>query len=338
MIRRNVDLEARLIDDLLDTTRIASGKLRLNRQPTDVHEVLRYAVDTCKPDAEAKGVVIEVRAEAAEHRASADAARLEQVFWNLIKNAIKFTPAGGTITVRSRNETPADGLAALSAGPALVIDVTDTGIGIPAENLRHIFRPFEQGDPGITRQFGGLGLGLAISKSLAESHGGSLTASSPGPHQGSTFTVTLPTLRAPAGVPAEAPAGPEGEARHPPLRILLVEDHADTARLLARILRARGHTVTTAGSVAEALAASAGAGAPFDLVISDLGLPDGSGVEVMRRLRSTQPNPPRGVAVSGYGTDADKQMTREAGFEAHLTKPIKVADLDAVLHDAAAAR
>jgi CheY-like chemotaxis protein len=310
-----------------------------------VHEVLRYAVDTCKPDAEAKGVAIEVHADAAEHRASADPARLEQVFWNLIKNAIKFTPAGGRITVRTRNEgqgeekgdvshfSSASSLAPgpLPLAPRIVIDVTDTGIGIPAENLRYIFRPFEQGDPGITRQFGGLGLGLAISKSLAESHGGSLTASSPGANMGSTFTVTLPTLPAPAGAAAEAPSGPGGAGRHPPLRILLVEDHADTARLLARILRARGHAVTTAGSVADALAASGGGGAPFDLVISDLGLPDGSGVEVMRRLRSTQANPPRGIAVSGYGTDADKQMTREAGFDAHLTKPIKVADLDATL-------
>lgn len=334
MIRRNADLEARLIDDLLDTTRIASGKLRLERQPADVHAILRYAMDTCQPDARGKGVSLVAYADAGEHFASADPARLEQILWNLLKNAIKFTPAGGTITVSTRNAMipleSENGDA--KSEQAIVIDVKDTGIGIPPASLPYIFQPFEQGDSKITSRFGGLGLGLAISKSLAESHGGSLAAFSGGADQGSTFTLTLPVLPARSERGNDSDESPSLPARPSPgsssLRILLVEDHADTANLLARLLRSRGHTVATAGSVSAACAAAASA--TFDLVISDLGLPDGSGTDVMRCVR-TFPHPPRGIAVSGYGTDADKRMTREAGFDAHLTKPIKLADLEPLL-------
>ncbi|HZZ43966.1 MAG TPA: ATP-binding protein [Tepidisphaeraceae bacterium] len=356
MIRRNADLEARLIDDLLDTTRIASGKLRLNRQPTDIHAILRYAIDTCLPDARAKNITILAHPDAPHHHASADPARLEQILWNLLKNAIKFTPQNGTITLRTTNQFsglsfhgsekkggrkhfPSFSSSPSSLNPepltaensSLQIQISDTGIGIPPESLPHIFHPFEQGNPHITSRFGGLGLGLAISKSLAESHGGSLSASSPGPHQGSTFTLTLPALSSTLHPLSTPPSSiPQSEIPTPQsLSILLVEDHRDTALLLARLLRKRGHHVTTASSVADAL--SAAQSSHFDIVISDLGLPDGSGADVMRGLLSL-PHPPRGIAVSGYGTDADKQQTHDAGFSVHLTKPIRLTDLEPHLH------
>ncbi len=182
MIRRNVELETRFIDDMLDVTRIAQGKMEIVRRPMDLHESIERAVEVSSPDIEAKGQQLTVSLEAAEHTVSGDFARLQQVFWNLLKNASKFTPRGGAIHLRSRRE-----------GTDQVVEVTDTGIGMDSESLGRVFRPFEQANANITREFGGLGLGLAIAKGTVEAHGGTLRASSPGPGQGATFTVTLPT-------------------------------------------------------------------------------------------------------------------------------------------------
>ncbi|HEX9671637.1 MAG TPA: ATP-binding protein, partial [Thermoanaerobaculia bacterium] len=259
MVRRNTELEARLIDDLLDLTRIERGKLDLRREVTDVLPLLAHAVEATRtPEIEAYGLRLVSELAADDHRVWADGPRLSQVFWNLIKNALKFTPAGGTIRVRSSNEGE-------PGAPErwLVVEVADTGIGIEPEVLPRIFDAFEQGQRKITRQFGGLGLGLAISRRIVELHGGSLAAASEGKGKGATFTVRLPVgvpAEAAAAAPAGTAAGVVEKAATPaparPLHILLVEDHPDTAAAMADLLRGIGHRVTTAASVEAALAAA----------------------------------------------------------------------------------
>jgi PAS domain S-box-containing protein len=319
MIRRNVELEARLIDDLLDLTRVASGKLELRNEPTDVHQVIRQAFEICGGPALAGWRLIEDLA-AEEHVVWADPSRLTQVFWNLFNNALKFTPDGGTLTLRSRTE---EGAAQpdRTGAPCLVVEVADSGIGIEAEALPHIFDAFVQGRAGLTRRTGGLGLGLAISRAIVEAHGGSLTATSSGADRGAVFTVRLPldglATAADRGAPQEEAAV---AAPGRPLRILLVEDHADTSETMARLLAAMGHQVTAAATAAAALAAAETA--DFELVISDLGLPDGDGYDLMRALRRRRPI--SGIALSGYGRDEDIARGRAAGFDLHLTKPVSL--------------
>jgi PAS domain S-box-containing protein len=322
MIRRNVEIETRLIDDLLDLTRVARGKIVLHRVPTDVHDVLRHAVETCRDDLFAeKRLRLVLDLAAASHWTLADAARLGQVFWNLVKNAVKFTPAGGGITVATRDLHTTD-------GRGIAVSVSDTGVGIDPAVLPTVFNAFEQGGPQVTRQFGGLGLGLAISKALAELHDGSIAAHSDGPGQGATFTVRLPTVDAPAVPDAAGPAASPANARRAAVvgrgRLLVVEDHEPTGRVLSRLLRGIGYDVHWASSAAAALAAAAEG--PFDLVISDLGLPDSSGHELMRELRRLHQL--RGVALTGYGSESDMARSAEAGFVAHLVKPVSMDALD----------
>jgi two-component system CheB/CheR fusion protein len=330
VIRRNIELEARLIDDLLDVTRIARGKLELRCGTGDLRAFLEHALETCRSRGlEAKRLRLNVELAPVEHRVLADGPRLTQVFWNLLENAVKFTPRGGRIDVRSRHED----------GGLLAVEVADTGIGIEPELLPRIFDAFEQGQR--SQRYGGLGLGLAISKSIVEMHGGTLTAASAGTDRGATFTVRLP--RAPAGAPAAAPGPPvapaamepaPGPAAEYPLRLLLVEDHADTAEAMADLLRDRGHEVTVARCVTDALARAGASGATggFDLVVSDLGLPDGSGLELMRELAGLYGLP--GIALSGYGTEEDVRRSLEAGFARHLTKPVNIHALEAAILEA----
>jgi PAS domain S-box-containing protein len=318
VIRRNVELEARLIDDLLDLTRISRGKIELQIGPVNVHEKLRHVLQIVEAEARAKRLSLSVRLDADRHHSSGDAARLQQILWNLLTNAVKFTPEGGRVAV------------ATAVGPdgRLRVEVSDTGIGIEPDMLPRIFNAFEQGGSGITRQFGGLGLGLSISKVLAELHGGSLTASSGGRGEGSLFVLELPLLV--AGPDADAVgAAPLGAARDGAQgrRILLVEDHEDTAAVLADFLRLRGFVVRTAESVGEAMRAVAAES--FDLVISDLGLPDGSGHDLMRHLRASASV--RGIALSGYGMEEDIRKSQEAGFLEHLTKPVDPRRLESVI-------
>ncbi len=333
-VRRNVELEARLIDDLLDLTRITRGKLELHCEPVRLHRMIEDAINACRPDLEAKH--LELVRDFADEKISllADSARVTQILWNLLKNAIKFTPNGGTVTVRSRiHEAEADG--------TVSIEIVDTGIGIAPAHIDRVFDAFEQGDRQITRQFGGIGLGLAISKAIAESHRGSLTAASPGPDCGSTFTLTLPfdgcdeeegavpgTTRATLINPVPSPT-PAGIAR--PQRILLVEDHADTAAILIRLLRRMGHDVIHADTVEAALkiAEREMPMTPFNFVMSDLGLPDGSGLDLMRQLSSAYGL--RGIALSGFGMDSDLEQSTAAGFSRHLVKPIDIATLRATI-------
>ncbi len=327
MARRNVELEARLIDDLLDVTRISQGKLRLNREVVDAHALIRQAIEICRGEITASGVDLDVELDAEDHFVDGDPARIQQVAWNLIKNAAKFTPKGGRIEVRSRSAREGDGAARLA------LTVADTGVGIDPEALLRIFNAFEQGGSAITREFGGLGLGLAISRSLAEAHGGTLAAASPGKGRGATFRLEVPTVPAPGRV-AAGPSSPPAEDRlGRPLTLLLVEDNLDTLRVMSRLLHRRGYKVSTASTVAGALEVAKAEGT-FDLVISDVGLPDGSGLDLMRRILES--GPARGVALSGFGTEEDRRRSREAGFLEHLVKPVDFARLESTIRSISA--
>ena len=329
MIRRNVELEVRLIDDLLDLTRVSRGKLELNLQRTDAHDVLRQATAICDSDLRGKQLALTTDLCAAATAVRADPARLQQVLWNLLKNAVKFTPVGGRVHVRTFNEdgpgTEPGGSAAGSPSRSFGVEVTDTGIGIEPAVLARIFDAFEQGGKQITRQFGGLGLGLAISRALAEQHGGTLTAASGGAGRGATFTLRLPVTVA---EPEPAPARAAGHVCRPDdlhgCQVLLVDDHIDTARAMGRLLKRWGCLVQTADTVASALKA-ADAVKP-DILISDIGLPDGSGLDLIRQLIAR--HPVRGIAVSGFGMEDDLARSRAAGFMEHLVKPVDVNRLE----------
>lgn len=328
MIERNVALEARLIDDLLDLTRIAKGKLQLREEICDVHSLIGLVVEILRDEAQSKPVAIEVEMAARRSGLRGDPARLQQVFWNLLRNAIKFTPTGGRISIRTRDETD----------ERLRIEVSDTGVGIDAGALETIFRPFEQAGREGDHRFGGLGLGLAIARAIVDLHGGIIQAESRGPGEGATFVVELPRVADQAPGVTSSEQGPELEERienTPSVRLLLVEDHEPTLAVLKRLLVRAGHQVVTAGSVASASAA-AEAGR-FDVVISDLGLPDGTGLEVMSRLRAIEPRL-RGIALSGYGMEEDIRRSMEAGFSAHLVKPVDFDQLRRALRDTTAAR
>jgi PAS domain S-box-containing protein len=317
MIRRNVELEARLIDDLLDLTRISRGKLRLVRQVLDVHELLHACVRFVSPEIEAKGLKLALVLEAAKRWVEADPVRLQQVFWNVLRNAVKFTPHNGTVTVRTR-----------AHNGTVVVEVQDNGIGIAATELTTIFEAFRQGGEG--GQFGGLGLGLAITRALVEQHGGRIAAESDGEGLGSTFRLEFPHAAAPTAEQpaADSKAVERGRAGSSGRRILLVEDHEDTRETLQRLLVRRGHQVSPAGSLrgARALAETG----EFDFVITDLGLPDGDGTELLGAFSRTA-QPPIGIALTGYGMEDDIQRTLAAGFSAHLTKPIDFTELDRLL-------
>jgi signal transduction histidine kinase len=308
MIRRNVELEARLIDDLLDLTKISRGQLPLQMQNVDLHECVRGAIDICRPELEKKRIALEMKLEAPQTVVTADYARLHQVLWNLVRNAAKFTPLGGGIAVRTANLTP----------EAVTIEVQDTGIGIDGESLAKIFNSFEQGSNRDTARYGGLGLGLTISKALVDAHGGVLRAASEGRNLGAIFTVEL-ALATTQTVPVSSEKkAPVSVAPVKSAKILLVEDHEDSAAALRRALERRGFEVQMAHCVevgVETFHREA-----FDLLICDIGLPDGTGVDLITRLRKT--SPVRGIALSGFGMDHDVQRSRDAGFLAHLTKPV----------------
>jgi signal transduction histidine kinase/ActR/RegA family two-component response regulator len=331
-IAKSVALEARLIDDLLDLTRIARGKLPLEMHPVDVHVLLREALLMIEADRTQKDQAIELRLDAPQSIVLGDDVRLKQVFWNVLKNAAKFTPQGGRITVET---------AAAPESAGLTVRIADNGIGLTTEELGRIFHSFSQGDHaahGSPQQFGGVGLGLAISRMLVELHLGSIGATSLGRNQGSTFVVRLPLLRTAGRDTAEAagPALPAAPARalggngHAP-RVLLVEDHAPTRQVLAHLLAHRAFAVSAAASVAEALAlAESGR---FDVLISDIGLPDGNGYDLMTELRDRHATV--GIALTGFGMEDDVNRSQAAGFVIHLTKPVSVQALDSALSVAA---
>jgi CheY-like chemotaxis protein len=289
----------------------------------DVHALLEHVLSLCRSQMRVKQQRLALELRATRVYVHGDATRLQQVLWNLLGNATKFTPTGGQITVRTRNPDALSGDAgkATKRGKArtLVFEVEDTGVGISPEVLPRIFTPFEQGEKSTTRTYGGLGLGLTIARAFVEAHGGRIAARSEGSQRGTTMTVELPTIATPAAAkgpqPAAAPSR-DGAVHH---SILLVEDHVDTARILARLLTRHGHKVKTAGSIEEALRA-AGENS-FDLVLSDLGLPDGSGMDLIRQLRVIN-HGLRSVAISGLGMEEAIRRSLEAGFDAHVTKPL----------------
>ena len=313
MIRRNVELESQLIDDLLDLTRIAKDKLQLRFGPLDSHEVINNVVEICRPEAQARNLTLQLNLRAGGHHVLGDAAKYQQIVWNLLKNAIKFTAENGEITISSSNPEP----------QLLAIAVHDTGIGIEPEVMNRIFDPFEQGERAFQRRYGGLGLGLAISKSLAQAHGGTLIARSEGHDRGSTFILTMKTVPAPPRIVKLTSPVPESR----PLRILLVDDHQDTCVALERLLVRRGHLVAAAHNVRSAMETAARNS--FDLLISDIALPDGTGTELMTYLHAISRIP--GIAISGFGMNGDIEKSIDAGFAEHLVKPVKMENLEAAI-------
>jgi PAS domain S-box-containing protein len=322
MIRRNVELEARLIDDLLDLTRIAKGKLELRLESMDVHLMVKRAFEICRSDLEAKRLHFELHLDALKTTTMGDAVRLKQAVWNLIRNAIKFTPAEGRVTIRTGN----------TLAGSIWVEVCDTGVGFEPHDSHKLFAAFEQGGRHITRQFGGLGLGLAIGTAILVAHGGTIRGESCGINRGATFVLEFPLCPPlPALILPPAPVTPElKEARR--LRILLVEDHKDTRTILKLCLQAAKNDVTTAETAHQALEFAASQ--EFDLVISDLGLPDeGGGFMLMSRLRERHNL--KGIAVSGYGMEEDVTRCLAAGFSHHLTKPINPGHLKALIAEVA---
>ena len=315
IIARNAVLEARLIDDLLDLTRINQQKLNLVYEIVDVHDLLRSALSICSHEISAKDLTVRLELETSESRLRADAARIQQVFCNTIKNAVKFTPEGGQITLRSTD----------SGNDRIRIEIIDTGIGISPEFLPRIFDLFEQASRPIS---GGLGLGLPISKAIVELHGGRIWASSTGLGHGTTFVIELSNV-----VPniAQLSYSKNASASTADLqgfdgrrRILLVDDHADSISSMHLFLKAKGYEVTTADSVEVALKAVVRE--RVDLLVSDIGLPDGSGEDLIRRLRNMGQNLPS-IALSGYGMEEDIARSRAAGFQIHLIKPVSQQNL-----------
>lgn len=332
MIRKNVELEARLIDDLLDLTRISRGKLSLNKQPASLHEILQDALAKIAGDIEQKQLKLQVKLAAAHDTVLGDSARLQQVFWNVLKNAVKFTPAGGQITVKT---------SALSNNGKFVVKITDTGIGMSSKEIARIFTAFSQGDhaaQGGSHRFGGLGLGLAISRSLISLHHGLIFATSAGPGKGSTFTIELPlepdghksgeAHDATPGIPPASVATPPEKVR----RVLLVEDHEPTRIALANLLTRRHYDVRLAGTLKNAYELAAQE--KFDLVISDIGLPDGTGYELISKLKAKFGL--RGIALTGYGMEQDITRAKDAGFVAHLIKPVRIDALEKILSEVCA--
>lgn len=318
-IERNARVQKQLIEDLLDMSRIVSGKLRLDLRPLDPAEVVEAAVETVRQTAEAKQVRLVARTARGLGTVSADAARLQQVIWNLLVNAIRFTPAGGTVTVQIR-----------PAQAGLEIVVADTGQGIGPEFLAHVFERFRQADASITRRHGGLGLGLAIVKNLVELHGGRVTAESAGPDQGATFTVSLPAVQEPAT--ARAATGPTGSgdfrvADLAGVNVLVVDDHEDACELIARVLAECDAEVRCASNAADAVELVRRE--PPHVLVSDIGMPDVDGFQLLSRIRALGGAGARvrAIALTAFARPEDRDRVLEAGFEHHVTKPLEPAEL-----------
>jgi CheY-like chemotaxis protein len=326
MMRRNVAIQSRLVDDLLDVTRLGRGKLDVNAEHLDFAALLRETAVIVAPDLDARDQSIDLQINGADGcQVFGDGPRLQQVFWNLLKNAIKFSPAKAQIRVAMRRVNEPQ--------PKIQVDVSDDGVGIEPANLARIFRPFEQVMAAGKQRGsdGGLGLGLAIAKALVELHNGTIVVTSDGIGCGATFRVELP-LAVNAPPCREKGSGGNGAGSPAPrrsgLKILLVEDHGDTGRVLARLLRNFGYAVEHAETATTALELFERGN--FELVVSDLGLPDESGLELMKKLRARQPQL-AGICLSGYGMEDDLAACRAAGFAEHLTKPVDMQRLHAAI-------
>jgi two-component system, chemotaxis family, CheB/CheR fusion protein len=308
-MRRNLDLEVRLIDDLLDVTRISRDRLILARERVNVHVVVDEVVELLAYEMRSRGVQVVTSFDAPTEWVIGDSTRLRQVFWNLIGNAIKFSSPGGRVTVMS---------AAGSQG-SIQVSVNDAGEGMDEAVVASINERGETPSTIPLQAASGLGLGLAICRGVVTAHGGTLRAMSEGKGHGSTFVVQIPIAAhlEPWDQPIE-PAGANRTVPSRPRRILLVEDHQDSADTLSQLLTFHDYDVSVARTMEEAITVANQV--PFDLLISDIRLPDGSGLDLMRRLQSDRPI--RGIAISGFGTEQDQRRSREAGYETHLTKPL----------------
>jgi PAS domain S-box-containing protein len=318
-IERNARLQAQLIDDLLDTARILRGKLIINLEPTNLVQVVKNAIDTVRTAAEAKSISLQINL-LPINKISGDVARLQQIVWNLLSNAIKFTPKGGRVEIRLEE-----------VGKQAQITVTDTGKGICADFLDHVFESFRQENALVTRHFGGLGLGLAIVQYLVEAHGGTITAYSPGEGLGSTFRVRLPLLQVePRSCPTKAVLNSEPNLSG--IRVLAVDDEPDARDLLKAVLTTYGAEVKVAASALEALAIFR-----FfqpDVLISDIGMPEVDGYTLIQRIRTLPPEAGgeigaitklslKAIALSAYAREEDSQQALESGYQVHLAKPLE---------------
>ncbi len=320
MIQRNIAVQSRLIDDLLDLTRIARGKVDLHLQRVPAAELLRQCAGIVAPDIDAAGLRLVTDIDLPETACiHGDSARLHQVVWNVLSNGVKFSPPGGTVRLSARVATE-------SCPDVVEICVTDDGPGIQPHDLERVFEPFEQASAGK----GGLGLGLSIARAITELHDGTIRATSAGSGGGTRFAVRFPLAAPPAKPDTAEPDG--GSVPHSPgdvgLDILLVEDHEDTASSLVRLLERRGHRVRHTRTCESAVAQWRET--PADFVISDLGLPDGTGLDLLAALRAHSPAV-RAVCMSGYGMASDIERSKAAGFLAHLIKPVSVQTLEAAL-------
>ncbi|HEX6861420.1 MAG TPA: ATP-binding protein, partial [Thermoanaerobaculia bacterium] len=319
-IERNARSQSQIVDDLLDVSRIVTGKLRLKVRTVDLAPLIEAAAEAVRPAAQAKGIQVEARMDTRLSRMGplkGDPDRLQQVVWNLLANAVKFTPPGGRVEVLADE---ADGQAR--------IRVTDTGIGIPEPFLRYVFDRFRQADSSTTRKHGGLGLGLSIVRHLVELHGGTVTAESEGEGRGATFTVMLPLAarsEAPELHPEPRPAPLQETAQAPGLhglRVLLVDDEPDAREVVSAALEELGAEVDSVPSAADALAALHRTGA--DVLVADIGMPEEDGYSLIRRIRNLEGELGRlpAIALTAYAGEADRLRALEAGFQIHLPKPI----------------
>ena len=323
-VERNSRWLAQIVEDVLDVSRIVSGKIRLDVQAVELPAIIDNAVSTIQPAAEAKGVSVHTLIDTRAPAVSGDPDRLQQVIWNLLSNAVKFTPRGGRVQVRlERVESH------------IQVVVSDSGVGIRRDFLPFVFERFRQGDSGPTRKTGGLGLGLSIVRHIIEMHGGTVQAESPGEGQGSTFTIRLPFV---VVKPAKEPRRehPQAEVGVPlaglqsltGIRVLAVDDEADSRNLLRVVLEAAGATVTSAGSAAEALGMLEAN--PPDVMIADIGMPDMDGFELIKHVRLL-PNPAAAqvpaAALTAFARSEDRTRALQSGFEMHLAKPVDPGEL-----------
>jgi PAS domain S-box-containing protein len=309
VVQRNVVTEAQLIDDLLDLTRISHGKLRVEKHPVDIHQTVAEALETLSTELRTKNLEVVRDLNAPQCWVYGDATRLKQVFWNLLRNALKFSNEGGQIAVRTWNHES-----------NLLIEVSDNGRGIDPETLPRLFQPFEQGRDDYAAGAKGLGLGLPICRGILEQHDATVLANSQGLGKGARFVVEIEAIDRPTLAPPAPPSTPAPPGKT--VRVLLVEDHQDTAEIFELLLRRGGYEVRVANSLQSALAV---AREEFDVLLSDVGLTDGSGLDLMRTLRKT--GKVKGIALSGFGTEEDVRASKEAGFATHITKPVNFGTL-----------
>jgi PAS domain S-box-containing protein len=332
VIERNTKAQVQLIEDVLDVSRIVSGKLRLEMRPCELVEIINAGIDVVRPGAEARNITLDVQLDPAANRVTCDATRIQQVIWNLVSNAIKFTPKGGTIRVTLTRDQS-----------SLQVEVSDNGQGISPELLPFVFDRFRQADSSSRRKFGGLGLGLSIVKHLVEMHGGTVVARSPGEGLGSTFIVRLPVRAVQMPLSPDDAVDDDVQGATPALplvrldglRVLVVDDEADARRLLVKVLEGVGANVTAAGSVAEALEALAKKPSTrgVEVLVSDLGMPDKDGYDLIRevRRRGFHAKDLPAVALTAFVHKDDAREAVLAGFQVHIPKPVDPHDLTAII-------